>query len=94
MTTTYEGVVTENQSRTVTLSPGETADVDATCDPPNGGTGTVEVVVTVTEADSGSAAIRDAELRAAFDYDCPGREGGGNGNNGNGGGNNGRGNGN
>lgn len=71
----YAGVSVDPQNGEQTLSPGETIDLEATCNPPNGGQSTTTVTVTF-DAGGGDISVSSGTLTTQVAYDCPGRDGG------------------
>ncbi|WP_435064836.1 hypothetical protein [Halobaculum sp. EA56] len=76
MTIEYEATVrsdtvsVEQSSNTVTVSRGSRHGITVACSSQNSGSGTATLEVTVIEAKTGSATVRDATLETTFEYDC------------------------
>jgi len=70
----YSGITLDPQSGDTTLLSGEAFDIEATCDPPDGGTGNTEITVSFG-ASAENTDIADGTLTATVAYDCPGRPG-------------------
>lgn len=71
----FDGVAPDPASGETSLLPGETIDIEATCDPPNGGTGTATFTVTF-DADGNSVRVSDGEFTMSVAYECQGNPGG------------------
>ncbi|MFB1065050.1 hypothetical protein [Natrinema sp. H-ect4] len=71
-----DAVSLEHPSESVTISQGSNQAIRATCAPPNGGSGTATLTVTVHEAEADGTTLSEATLEASVNYDCPGKPSG------------------